>query len=135
MMDSGLAIRQPRHSASINGSETGGEWPTLLGRMLEDLSRVIQLELQLLEARIAPSLMAMADRAIAGLVILCAGVIGGSCLLAALIVLLHEWMRWWQCLATGGIVAIACGLVAYLSVKSSFDHTPRGDGRIAAPAP
>jgi hypothetical protein len=92
--------------------------------MLEDLAHVIQLELQLLEARIAPSLMAMADRALAGLVILCAGVIGGSCLLAALILLLHEGMRmqWWGCLAIGGIVAIACGLVAYMSVKNTAAH-------------
>jgi hypothetical protein len=90
--------------------------------MLEDLSRVIQLELQLLEARIAPSLMAMADRAIAGLVILCAGVIGGSCLLAALILLLHQWMQWWECLAIAGIAAIGCGLVAYMSVKNTAAH-------------
>ncbi|MGH6878259.1 MAG: hypothetical protein ACREHV_12930, partial [Rhizomicrobium sp.] len=61
--------------------------------MLEDLSHVIQLELQLLEARITPSLMAMTDRALAGLVVLCAGVIGGVCLLAALILLLHEGMQ------------------------------------------
>jgi hypothetical protein len=110
---------QDRNSAPVNTPETSAEWPSLLARMVEDLSRVIQLELQLLEARIAPSLMAMADRAIAGLVILYAGVIGGSCLLAALIMLLHKWMQWWQCLAIGGIVAIACGLVAYLSLKSS----------------
>ncbi|MGH7914854.1 MAG: phage holin family protein, partial [Candidatus Binataceae bacterium] len=84
-----------------------------------DLSRVIQLELQLIEARIAPSLMATADRAIAGLVILSAAIIGGSCLLAALILLLHEWIRWWQCFAVGGLVAIACGIVAYLIVRAS----------------
>ncbi len=121
-MDSGIATRQHQPSAPANGSETGAELPTLLGRMLEDLSRVIQLELQLLEARIAPSLMAMADRAIAGLVILCAGVIGGSCLLAALIPLLHQWMQWWECLAIAGIVAIGCGLGAYLSVKNTVAH-------------
>ncbi len=59
----------------------------------------------------------MADRAIATLVILFAGVIGGSCFLAAFIVLLHEWMKLWQALAIGGVVAIACGLVAYSVIK------------------
>jgi len=118
-MDSQEATRHNQYDAPASGSDTGTEWPTLLGRMLEDLSRVIQLEIQLLEAKIAPSLIAMADRAIAGMVILYAGVIGGSCLLAALILLLHQWMQWWQCLAIGGVVAIACGLVAYMSLKSS----------------
>jgi hypothetical protein len=118
-MDSEITKPHGQNSAPVNEPEADAEWPTLLGRMFENLSRVIQLELQLLEARIGPSLMAMADRAIAGLVILYAGVIGGSCLLAALILLLHQWMQWWQCLALGGIVAIACGLVAYMSLKSS----------------
>jgi hypothetical protein len=89
----------------------------LLGRMLEDLSRIIRLELQLLEARIGPSLTGMADRAIAALVMLFAGVFGGSCLLAAFILLLHEWMKWWQSFAIGGVVALACGFVAYSVIK------------------
>lgn len=118
-MDPGSATRQHQRRAVSNGSEMAAEWPTLLGRMLEDLSRVIQLELQFLEASIALSLMAMADRAIAGLVILFAGALGGSCLLAALILLLHQWMQWWQCFAIGGSVAVACGLVAFASVESS----------------
>jgi hypothetical protein len=106
------------HQHQPNGSETTPDWPTLLGRMLEDLSRVIRLELQLLEARIAPSLIGIADRAIAALVILFAGAIGGSCLLAALILLLHDWMRWWQSFAIGGVVAIACGLAAFFFVRT-----------------
>ena len=77
----GSAITTQRHerSAVVNGSPAvNTEWPTLLGRMLEDVSRVIQLELQLLEAKLTPSMMAMADRAIAGLIMLFAGVIGDT---------------------------------------------------------
>jgi CDP-diglyceride synthetase len=40
-------------------------------------------------------------------------VIGGSCLLAAFILWLHQWMPWWQCFGAGGIVAIVCGVVGY----------------------
>jgi hypothetical protein len=123
-MDSVVTTRQ--HGTAANSSETAAHWPMLLGRMLEDLSRVIQLELQLLEARIAPSLIAMADRAIAGLVILYAGVIAGACFLAALILLLHKWMQWWECFAIGGVVAVACGVVALLSVRSA---TARGEAK------
>jgi Putative Actinobacterial Holin-X, holin superfamily III len=117
-MDPGTAARPHQRSPeTIAGLKTETEWSTLLGRMLEDLSRIIRLELQLLEARIAPSLTGLADRAIAALVILFAGVIGGSCLLAALILLLHEWMKWWQAFAIGGVVAIACGFIAYSVIK------------------
>jgi hypothetical protein len=117
-MDPGPTTRQRQHSAeTLENSGTTAEWSTLLGRMLEDLSRIIRLELQLLEARIAPSLTGMADRAIAALVILFASVIGGSCLLAAFILLLHEWMKWWQSFAIGGVVALACGFAAYSIIK------------------
>jgi hypothetical protein len=115
-MDSTVRTDTRPRSATSNGSLT--EWPALLNRMLEDLGRVIQLEIQLLEARIAPSLFSMADRAIAGLVLLFAGAIAGSCLLAALILLLHKTMEWWECFALGGAVAIVCGLVAFAGLRS-----------------
>ena len=80
-MDPGATtLQHQRNAETAPDLRTETEWSTLLGRMLEDLSRIIRLELQLLEARIAPSLTGMADRAIAALVILFAGVIGGSCL-------------------------------------------------------
>src|SRR4029077_7103346 len=117
-MDPGAATREhQRNAQTVEESGTATEWSTLLGRMLEDLSRIIRLELQLLEARLAPSLTGMADRGIAALVILFAGVLGGSCFLAALILLLHEWMKWWQAFAIGGAVAIACGFIAYSIIK------------------
>ena len=117
-MDPGATTRQhQRNAETAPDLRTETEWSTLLGRMLEDLSRIIRLELQLLEARLVPSLTGMADRAIAALAILFAGVIGGSCLLAALILLLHEWIKWWQAFAIGGVVAIACGFVVYSVIK------------------
>jgi hypothetical protein len=106
-------------TATNRPSEDELQWPTLLGRMLEDLSRIFQLELQLLEARLGPSLMAVADRAIGALVILYAGVIGGSCLVAALILLLHTWLVWWQCFAIGGLATLGCAFAVHIGMSSS----------------
>jgi hypothetical protein len=117
-MDPGAATRSQQlnpESATSGGTEP--EWSTLLSRMLEDLSRIIRLELQLLEARLAPSLTGIVDRAIAALVILFASAMGGSCFLAALILLLHQWMRWWESFALGGVIALACGFIAYSLIK------------------
>ena|SRR5579862_1194612 len=115
-MDSTVRTDPRPRGATANGSLT--EWPTLLNRMLEDLGRVIRLEIQLLEARVAPSLFSMADRAIAGLVLLFAGAIAGSCLLASLILVLHKTMEWWACFAVGGAVAVVCGVVAFVGLKN-----------------
>src|ERR1700687_1851875 len=119
-MGSAIATQRHARSAVVNGSlGVNAEWPTPLRRDLEDVSRVIQLELELLEANLPPSMMAMADRAIAGLIMLFAGVLGGSCLLAALILLLHRWMEWWQCFAIAGVVTIVCALGVYASIIRS----------------
>jgi hypothetical protein len=111
-MDSRTTTQHPG-SSPANGSSTNPDWSTLLSRMFDDLSRVIHLELELIEARIVPSLTGIADRAIGALVLLSGVVIGGSCLLAAFILWLHQWMPWWQCFGAGGIVAIVCGVVGY----------------------
>ncbi|MBF6570335.1 MAG: hypothetical protein IVW54_15810 [Candidatus Binataceae bacterium] len=118
-----IATKQPSSAGLPNGSSRGdAEWATLLGRMLEDVSRLIELELKLLEARLGRSMIAMTDRAIAGLILLYAGVIGGSCLLAALILLLHERMAWWQCSAIAGIITLVGGLAVYAFIKGSPAH-------------
>ena len=100
-------------------ADAASTWSTLLGRVVEDLSRIFQLELRLLESKLAPSLSAMVDRAIAAMVVLFAGAIGGGCLLAALIMLLHQWLPWWQSLAITGGVPIAAAVIAYATLTRS----------------
>jgi hypothetical protein len=110
-------VATPPHSSTASGAQADVHWPTLLGRVLEDLSRVIQLEVRLLEAKIAPAVSATADRLLAGLVVLCAGAMAGACFLAAFVLLLHKWMPLWQCFAIGGVVAAACSAVALVWMK------------------
>lgn len=104
------------------------KWPVLLGRTLEDLAHIFQLELRLMGAKVPPLMMAVADRAIGALVILYLGIIGGSCLLAALILLLHLWLAWWECFAVGGVVTLVCAVVIHISMSSSSLSTaPKAD--------
>ena len=93
------------------------EWPALLGRMLEDLTRVLQLEIQLAENRISTSLGAIGDRILAGLVVLFAAASAAICLMVALILLLHRWLEWWQSLAAGGAAILILGLIAYAALS------------------
>lgn len=93
------------------GAEAG--WPTLLARMLEDASRIVHAELRLFEANLTPLRAVAVDRAIAGLVLLHAGLIGGGCLLTAIILLLHRWLEWWESFGIAG----TCGyrhMIGYL---------------------
>jgi hypothetical protein len=113
-MDPVVQTRNYQRSASGNGSE---QWATLLSRVLEDLSRIIRLELELLEARVTPSVAAMGERLIASLILVCAGAVAGCCILAALILLLHQWIPWWQAFGVGGLVTMVCGLIVYANLS------------------
>lgn len=112
-------IRYERTYAEYDRPDAASAWSSLFGRMVEDLSRIFQLELRLVESKLTPSLSAMVDRAVAAMVVLFAGAIGGCCLLAALIMLLHQWLPWWQSLAISGGVPIAVSLIAYAILSRS----------------
>jgi hypothetical protein len=114
-----ITTRRLSSKRLVNGpSPVESKWPALLGSMVDDVSRVVELELELLQARLGRSMMAMTDHAIAGLMLLYAAIIGGSFLLAALVLWLHEErMAWSQCFAIGGVATIVVGLAAYAIVK------------------
>jgi hypothetical protein len=102
--------------SSPNGKSE--DWTVLFGRMIDDLSRIIEGEIKLFQAGLKPALSGAVDRAIAALVLVLSMMAGSICLLAAFIILLHQWLPWWQSFAIGGAVAIAIGLIAYLLTAS-----------------
>jgi len=108
--------------------------PSLLDRMLDDVGRIAQLNLQLMEAKLARSLMAMADRVIAGMAMLYLGVVGTSCLLVALILLLHTWLVLWLCFAIGGVAIIVCVLAINLKIRRPSKSAETNGVNIGAPA-
>lgn len=117
-MTPGPDLRGP--TAESAGGSAQDE-PTLLTRMLEDLVRVLQLELRLLEAEVARALAATVDRTIAALILLYVGALTGSCLAVALAFLLHTWLPWWLCFALSGAAALICGAIAYAAIVYSSE--------------
>src|SRR5437868_5967767 len=83
------------------------DWPTLMARMVYDLSRIIQMELRLFEANSAQLLRGIVDQALGGLVLVGAVMTGGLCLLVALIMLLHTWFLWWESFAITGALLLS----------------------------
>jgi hypothetical protein len=107
-----------QESTSLGSSDGTVQWATLIGRMLEDASRILQLELRLFEARIASGLTAAVDRAVSALAMVFAGATGSICLLIALIMWLHKSLEWWQSFALGGVAALIVALALQVSFRS-----------------
>jgi hypothetical protein len=94
------------------------EWPTLLARMVDDLSRIVETELRLFEANLVGLLSSTVDRAIAGMLMVAASVVGATCLLVALILLLHNWLEWWQAVGIVGLAMVLPALIAYFKMST-----------------
>lgn len=88
------------------------DWTSLFARAVDDLTRIVHSEFRLLVAGIKGVMDEEIDRVLAFVV---SGVLifaGALCLLAAIIMFLHEFLQlpWWQSL---GITAIAMFVIAF----------------------
>jgi hypothetical protein len=103
-------------TVAVNDRGASNDWPALLSRMVDDISRIVGSELRLFEANLVGHLNATVERAIAGMLLIACSVVGGVCLLIALILLLHEWLPWWESVGLVGLLVMGIGLGAYAAM-------------------
>ena len=70
-------------------------------------------ELSRIEASIVSSLSSAVEHALGGLFLIALTIVGGGCLIAALVLLLGLWCPWWLSLALVGTIVIAAGRFFY----------------------
>jgi hypothetical protein len=88
-----------------------GRMSVLAVRLLDDVVRIVEAEVKLVEVNFSSALTASLDRAIGRLLAALLLFLGVSCLLAGLIMLLRYWFAIWQALAIAGVTALAAGFV------------------------
>jgi hypothetical protein len=94
------------------------DWGTLIGRAVDDITRIVHSEFRLLTVSMKTVLDDEIDRVLAFIAtfVLMAG--GAICVLAAVILFLHEYamLPWWQSFGITGLalfaIAIAVGAFA-----------------------
>lgn len=106
-------IPEKRPLAGDAGSGTEGDWSMLVGRAIDDVSRIIQSEIGLVEVTLRAVVEAQTDYALANLATVAVMICAAICMLVALILLLHQWLQWWLAFAIGGLVAAAVGIAIH----------------------
>jgi hypothetical protein len=110
-----------RNNEVVNGSvvrmeHAPDDWGTLLGKLLDDFTRVLQAEIKLLGATIEPAFDTALVRGLNRLILAAMGLCGLLCTMAATVLLLHKWLEWWQAFGATGIgiivVVLICSLVS-----------------------
>lgn len=99
------------------------DWPALIARIVNNLARIVQTEIRLFRAGLNPILSSAIDRLLANTVALIAFMAGGACLMGALIVFLHRWLRWDAALAITGAVSIGAGYLSSRVAKVRVDRS------------
>lgn len=103
-----------------------GSWPALVAHALDDVLRIVQAELRLVELGLKSVLEQQVAQFAAALLAIGLSLLGGGLLLAALVLLLDRVMPLWIALAVTGLVAIACGwLLRTLVGRAYRRRSPR----------
>jgi hypothetical protein len=87
------------------------ELPELAVRILSDFSRIVAAEARLVESNIVNAANTLLDRVYVASILIVLAAAGVVALVGSLVLLLHQWMRWWQVLGIAGILAIVAAEV------------------------
>lgn len=111
-----------KQSHIANGtSETQPDWPTLVGRAVDDVTRILQSEARMLQTSMGAVLETRLASAVATLTIISVIICGGVCMLCAAILLLHEWLPLWEAFGLAGAGILIIGLAGYPIMKPRAD--------------
>jgi hypothetical protein len=112
-----MTEKQPHHT---NGApESLQDWPTLVGRAVDDVTRILQSEAHMLETSMSAALATRLASAIATLTVIVIVSCGGVCIVCAAILLLHEWLPLWQAFGLAGVSILLVGIATYSIKRSS----------------
>ncbi len=107
-----------KQSHIANGApETVQDWPTLVGRAVDDVTRILQSEAHMLETSMSAALQTRLASAIATLTVVAVMLSGGVCVLCAAILLLHQWLPLWQAFGLAGACILLIGIASYAITK------------------
>jgi Putative Actinobacterial Holin-X, holin superfamily III len=118
---------RPSHPQKTDAPLQRTHLPALVGRMLDDVLRIAEAQAKLFDANLTAALSYALDRAIGRAIAAAMCLLGGMCLLIAMIVLFHRYLQWWQALAISGVIMFAA---AWIMHKVTLSWAARQDGEL-----
>ncbi len=111
------------HVAPLRDPHPPDNWPTLLLKLFDDLIRIVRGEIRLAGASIAPAIDRVLVRTISRLMLAVIGLCGVVCLMAAAVLLLHQYFAWWAAFGLMGLGLLTIVLVGSLIASRSLSSS------------
>ena len=114
-----MTEKQSHHG---NGApESLQDWPTLVGRAVDDVTHILQSEAHMLENSMSAALETRLASAIASLTVIAIVICGAVCMVCAGILLMHEWLPLWQAFGLAGVSILLLGIAIYATRRPAAD--------------
>jgi hypothetical protein len=93
-------------------------WPELVSKTVDDLSRIVRTEIELLEVTLKRVIEAQTDKLVGLLFLLVALIYGSLFLLGGVVLLIHLWLDWWLSFLITGAAIVATGVIFQMSMAA-----------------
>jgi Putative Actinobacterial Holin-X, holin superfamily III len=100
-------------------AEGSPNWPELLSKTIDDLSRIARTEMELLVAKLGLLLEAQTDKIAGTLILVVALSYGSVFLLVGIILLIHLWLAWWLSFLITGAAIVMAGVFLQMTMKAA----------------
>src|ERR1700730_12971704 len=104
-------------------------WPELLSKTVDDLSRIARTEMELLEVTLKRLIEAQTDKIVGMLFLLVALSYGSLFLFSGIVLLIHLWLAWWLSFVITGVAIVLAGISFQMRMKMAA-REKAGEGRI-----
>jgi uncharacterized membrane protein len=94
-------------------------WPELLSKTVDDLSKIARTEIELLEATLKRLIEVQTDKIVGMLFLLIALIYGSLFLLGGIVLLIHLWLDWWLAFLITGFVIVCAGVFFQLRMSAA----------------
>ena len=94
-------------------------WPELVSRTVDDLSRIARTEIELLEVTLKRVIEAQTDKIVGMLSLLVALIYGSLFLLGGIVLLIHLWLDWWLSFLITGAAIVAAGVIFQMRMAAA----------------
>src|SRR5579863_117225 len=103
---------QPNGESSASNSD----WPTLIERAVDDVSRILRSEAQMFQTSISAAVELHISKSVTLLAVISLMITGALCILCSAILLLHQSLPWWQAFGAAGLATLLAAIAITLAM-------------------
>ena len=111
-----------QHTLPTNGTPPASpDWPTLIERTVDNAARVLRSEARMFQTSVETALELQISNTLAHLTIVAVMIAGAICILCASILLVHQWLPWWQAFGITGLATLVIGTLSNAAMKPAIE--------------